>query len=361
MARRFSQTSKSALLTVCALIFGLAHRSQALPPVIAEPPSKVEVYAVPALLSGGASSADRPVELGCTTQPISVFASDPVVANASTVNMSPRAHPIYTWTTTGGRLRPNDSSATIDTSGLAPGDYTIAAHLSYGRKSTNCTSPFTVKAFEPPTIRCIATPSAVTSGTTVNISTSGISPQNRPLTYSYAATAGRIVSSGPTATLSTTGLRVSTITVTCNLVDDYGKTATTSTQVNIRSQPLPTVAQPEQLCSISFARDKAHPTRVSDGARGCLDDIALTMNRQSDAQLFIIANSAPGEPPRTAAERALNLRQYLTQEKGVSAARIYLRTGHKSDRTARTVLVPAGAIFNDASTHTINERAIRRR
>src|SRR6185312_621879 len=87
----------------------------------------------------------------------------------------------------------------------------------------------------------------------------------------------------------------------------------------------------------------------------------LTMQKQSDAQLYIVANSAPGEKPQTAAERALNIRQYLTQEKGVETGRIFVRTGDASGKTANTILVPAGATFTEAGTQSIDEPSIKRR
>jgi hypothetical protein len=311
----------------------------------------------------GAPHEARAVEIGCTTQPAAVFAGEPVAANASIVNLDPKKKPVFTWTTSGGRLTPHDSSATIDTTGLAPGDYTVGAQMSSGKKASDnssCTAPFTVKPFEPPTITCTATPSSVVSGATVEISTTGMSPQNRPLTYSYSASAGQITSSGPTASLSTSGLGATTITVTCNLVDDLGKFATATTQVNVQAPPAPVLVVSRPLCSMSFERDRARPVRVDNEAKACLDDVALTLNQQADAQLFIVGNASPDDHPQAAAERALNIRQYLTLEKGIDPARIYVRTGDTSGRTAATTLVPAGATFPDAGTQPFDESAIKR-
>ena len=313
----------------------------------------------------GAPSENRPVEFGCTVQPISVFPGEPVVANGSVVNLSPKRHPVFTWTTSGGKITPNDSSATINTAGLAPGDYTVAGHLSYGKKASeqaSCSGPFTVKAYEPPTITCSASPSTVASGGMVSISASGISPQNRPLTYSYATTGGQITGSGPSATLATAGLATSTITVTCNIVDDHGQTASATTMVSVEKStiPIPPLPQQSSLCPLSFERDKRRPARVDNAAKACLDDIALSLQKNSDAQLYIIANTAPGENTQVAGERALNARQYLTREKGVETNRIFVRTGDASGKTASTVLLPAGATLTTRGTQTIDEASIKR-
>jgi hypothetical protein len=43
--------------------------------------------------------------------------------------------------------------------------------------------------------------------------------------------------------------------------------------------------------------------RIDSEAKGCPDDIALTLNQQTDARLIIVGNSAPTEKPDAAAER----------------------------------------------------------
>jgi hypothetical protein len=90
--------------------------------------------------------------------------------------------------------------------------------------------------------------------------------------------------------------------------------------------------------------------RVDNEAKGCLDDIALEMNRESDATLVIIGKHGPEEAPDTASERALNVRQYLTAEKGIDANRIELRTGESTGRSADNILVPPGATWDTGGT-----------
>lgn len=307
---------------------------------------------------GGASTPARPVELGCTTQPATVYAGEVVHANASIVNLKAGHQAFYRWTATSGRVDATGDSATVDTSGLAPGDYTVAVHMSYGRhanEQANCTAPFTVRAYEPPVVSCSANPANVNSGAPVTIATTGISPQNRPLSYSYAATAGQITGNGATATLSTAGLSPTTITVTCNIVDDLGKSASATTQVRVENTPAPVISESQSLCALSFERDRARPARVSNEAKACLDDIALNLNQHADAQLYVIAGTAAGEPGTRASERALNIRQYLVREKGISTDRILLRDGGPIGRLAHTVLVPAGATYSDVDTRSVNE------
>jgi hypothetical protein len=304
-----------------------------------------------------------PIMLGCSAQPSSVFPGDPVKVTANALHTNPKKTPVYTWAANGGKVLAAGPEATIDTTDLAPGDYVATGHIEEGskaRQQASCAAPFTVKAFEPPTLTCSANPSTAVSGTDIAISTVGTSPQNRPLTYSYTATAGVIASSGPTARLITAGLSPSTITITCNTVDDLGKTAQATTQVIITAPPTPVVPQTQSLCSLSFTRDQRRPVRVDNEAKGCLDDIALTLNQQVDSRLIIVGNSDPKEKSGAAAERTLNARQYLTQEKGIDPSRIELRIGDTSGKTVTNTLVPPGATFNDLGTQTFDDKSIVR-
>ena len=150
----------------------------------------------------------------------------------------------------------------------------------------DCSADFTVKAFEPPTISCSANPSTVNPGDSSTITASGVSPQNRPLTYSYSATAGSISGTTGTTTLSTTGAAPGQITVTCNVVDDKGQTASSTTSVTViapqvTAPPKPTTSN---LCTVNFDRDKRRPARVDNEGKACLDDLALNLQRSTDRQ-----------------------------------------------------------------------------
>jgi hypothetical protein len=305
----------------------------------------------------------KPVQFGCTADPVTVYPGDPIKVTGNALNLNPKLKPVYTWSTSGGKILGSGPGANVDTTGMTPGEYTVTGKVSEGPKpheQATCTAPFNVKAYDPPTITCSANPSTATPGTDVAITTTGGSPQNRPVTYSYSATAGQVTSSGPQATLSTAGLSPSTVTVTCNVVDDLGQTATATTDVTISAPVTPVAAQTQPLCSLSFARDKRRPVRVDNEAKGCLDDIALTLNQQTDARLIIVGNFGGKEKESAAAERTLNARQYLVKEKGIDPGRIEVRIGTTPGQTVTDILVPAGALFNDIDTHPFDESTIVR-
>ena len=322
-----------------------------------------------------------PVTYSCAVNPSSVFPGDPVTATGTALNLNPKKTATYTWQSTGGTISGTSSTANIDTKGAAPGTYTVKGHVSEGAKPgqmADCSADFTVKPFEPPTISCSASPSTVNPGDSSTITAMGMSPQNRPLTYSYSASAGSVSGTSSTATLSTSGVSGgTTITVTCNVVDDTGKSATSTTSVSVNAPPPPPPApapQAQAQCTVSFDRDARRPTRVDNEAKACLDDLALALQRSTDATLDLIGNetatemnpphrgrkAAPAASTKDAAERAVNTKDYLVKEKGVDPSRVKVFTGTAGDKTVTTTLVPAGATDSAASSATpVDESAVK--
>jgi hypothetical protein len=320
-----------------------------------------------------------PVTYSCAVNPSSVYPGDPITVTGTPVNLNPKKSATYAWTATGGTISGTSLTANVDTKGVAPGTYSVKGHVSQGMKPgqmSDCSADFVVKPFEPPTISCSASPSTVNPGDSSTITAAGMSPQNRPLTYSYSASAGSITGTSSTATLSTSGAS-GTITVTCNVVDDTGKTATAMTTVSITPPPPPAAAPPKpttsNLCSISFDRDKARPTRVDNEGKACLDDLALSLQRSTDATLDLIGNESAKEtkelarmkhkkgavPEKFAAERAVNTKDYLVKEKGVDPSRIKVMTGTDDSKTVTSTLVPAGADTSAITASPVDETMVK--
>ena len=316
----------------------------------------------------GGNAPQLPMSYACSVSPDNGYPGDPmtVTGTASNLNPNPKKTVNYTWSSTGGAVSGTSSTANIDTSATAPGTYTVNGHVSQGEKPkpdqmADCSASYTVKAFDPPTISCAASPSSVNMGDSSTIAASAVSPQNRPLTYGYNATAGSISSTTSTATLSTTGAAPGPITVTCNVSDDKGHSESATTSVNVIAPPPPPpppAPLASSLCTVSFDRDAARPTRVDNEAKACLDDIALAMQRTSDASLAMVGNEGAKEQktdanrekanrshpkPSMAAVRAVNTKEYLVNEKGIDPSRILLYTGTDDSKTVTTTLVPSGA------------------
>ncbi len=300
-----------------------------------------------------------PITLSCAASPGEVFPGDPVTVTATVGSVYGKLTPVYTWS--GQGVTGSETTAQVATGSLSPGSYTVNGTVKEGKgdkpwETANCTATFTVKAFEPPTVSCSVTPTTIKPGDTATVTATGLSPQNRPLTYAYTASAGTITGSGTTATYSSTGAPTGPITITGTVTDDKGQTATCQTGLTIEAPAAPT-PHVQTLCSISFTTDKRRPTRVDNEAKACLDQVALSLQNQSDAKAVIVgeATGREKETPKHhgrhyhaidfAAQRAVNTKAYLVEEKGIDASRISVATGTTEGQTVENYLVPAGADF----------------
>jgi hypothetical protein len=318
-----------------------------------------------------------PVMYACAvTAPTgNIYPGDVVTITGTATELRANKNATYKWTSDSGPVSGDSNVATIDTKTYAPGAYTVMGHVEQGRKPgqfADCTVQFTVTAFEPPTVSCSANPSAVNAGDPSVITAAGVSPQNRPLTYSYSSTAGTISGDTSTATLATTGAAPgSIITVTCNVVDDKSQTASQQTTVAINAQ-MPIVTN---LCTITFDKDKSRPTRVDNEAKACLDDIALSAQHDTTAKLAIVGNSEPVKvygrktplkekraaelTDKRAAERAVNEKEYLVTEKGLDPSNISVYTGTAGTNSDATTLIPAGATLDLTGLTPVDEMKVK--
>ena len=156
------------------------------------------------VIHAGAVTPPPPVTLPALRILNRSIRADPVTVSAEAGGLKPKENVIYSWSGTG--VTGNESTAKVDTSSLAPGEYSVQGTVKEGKKgkegakpweTATCTAGITVKAFEPPTISCSVSPTTIKPGDTATVTCTAVSPQNRPLTYSYSATAGSISGSGP--------------------------------------------------------------------------------------------------------------------------------------------------------------------
>ena len=307
-----------------------------------------------------------PVTYACVAAPVVVFPGDPVTVTGTAANINPKKTATYTWTTDGGVIAGTSSTANVDTKDLAPNTYNVKGHVSEGVKIgqfADCAAQFTVKAFEPPTVSCSANPSSVNPGDSSTITAVGMSPQNRPLTYSYSSTAGSVSGTTGTATLSTSGAAPGSITVTCNVVDDKGQTASATTTVTVIAPPVVVKESPKtsSLCAVSFDRDAKRPARVDNEAKACLDDVSLNLQRSSDAKIAVVGSAGSGEKngAKMAAERAVNTKDYLVKEKGIDPSRITVYTTTTDNKGVTTTLIPVGATLDTTGLTVVDETVVK--
>jgi hypothetical protein len=351
----------------------------------------------------GSVEPPPPVTLACTVTPTTpVFPGDPVTFTATAGSLDPKDSAIYTWS--GAGVTATGNTATVTPALLAPGSYpvtnTVKAtvvenkpprhglaalcdHCGGGgvgpRDIANCSASYTVKEFEPPTLTCSANPTTLKPGDASTVTSVGVSPQNRPLTYSYSATAGSITGSGTSATYQSAGAPTGAVGITCSVSDDRGHTVTAQTGVTILAPYIPPPPSTQPVCNMTFDKDKKRPTRVDNEAKACLDQLALDLQNTANATAVVVGESDAKEKTATAKEakyaekhkrakvedsaalRAVNSKEYLVTDKGIDASRISVATGSADAQTVETYLVPSGATFtNDVhGTTPVDETTVK--
>ncbi len=334
----------------------------------------------------GTITPPPPATLACSASPESVFPGEPVTVTATAGSLDPKLNAIYSWS--GSGASGTGTTTTIATTSLDPGSYTVKGDVKEGKsgkeglkpgQSADCSASFTVKAFEPPTISCSVNPTTIKPGDSATVTSTGMSPQNRPLTYSYSTTGGTVTGTGTTAEYSSAGAPTGAVGITCNVSDDKGHSATSNTSLTIVAPVIPPAPKTSALCSITFSTDTKRPTRVDNEAKACLDQVALDLQQQADAKAVVVGESTDAERGITAkeqakavkhkktvvevfaAQRGVNAKDYLVTEKGIDASRVSVATGSTDGQTVEDYLVPAGATFaNDVQgTTPVDESTVK--
>ena len=200
------------------------------------------------VFSWGGAPALTPTA-ACSVQPTEVMVGEPVTASVTASNFNPKHTVNYAWSGNGGQVTGKETSATIDTNNVAPGNYAVTAHVTDPKAKTNneasCSANYTVKPLppkNPPTMSMSANPTELTPGGTVSLTANCTSPDGAPVSVAnWTSTAGTVTGSGNTATLNTADLPPGPVTVTATCTDSRNLTGQASTQVTIQNPPPPPV------------------------------------------------------------------------------------------------------------------------
>ena len=292
----------------------------------------------------------------CSVSPAEIWAGDPVTATINTQNFNPKHTITYNWTTTGGKTSGTATTANIDTAGLAPGMYTVTGTATDSKEKKNnvatCNASFMVKTPHPPTATCSASPDTVKVGEPATVTVSASSPDNFPLTYAWSSSAGSVSGTGTSATLNTAGAAEgSTITATATVTDSRGLSTTCNATVNVQAPQVVPPPQVSQIGECNFT-DIKRPARVDNTCKAVLDDVALRIRHEQSGKFLVVGN-AENNASRLAAQRAVNVKYYLTGGEGTSgidASRIEPRTGTAGSNSVNIYFVPSGANFTEETT-----------
>ncbi len=237
----------------------------------------------------------------CTAQPTEVMVGEPVTVKATVDNFNPK-HPVqYSWSSNGGKIAGKDNTASIDTNGIAGGNYTATLRATDPKAKNNneasCTANFTVKEppKNPPTMSCTANPNSLQAGGTAAVTCECKSPDNVEVNVgTWTASAGSITGTGNTGTLTTAGASPGPITVTAACTDKRGLNTNATTQVTIEAPPPPQVSPEVQrleqklaLHSVYFPTAQPSPANPKGGLLKSQQDILSEL--ASDFQKYVQA------------------------------------------------------------------------
>lgn len=166
-------------------------------------------------------------------------------------------------------------------------------------------------------------------------SVSGGDP-NAQFTFNWTVSAGTLTSEQgmPSVTLDTTGLGGQTVKVT---VEVGGLPQSCANSVSCEAK----MALPVIMCRRPFD-EYGENGFIDETAR--LDNFAITLQVEPGAQGMIIVYAGKRARPGEALERAQRAQKYLTETRGIDAARLLLVDGgYRSEVTTELWVIPSGA------------------
>ena len=310
-----------------------------------------------------------PPSASCSVTPTEIMAGDPVRASMTTENFNPKHTIIYSWTSTGGTVSGTTEMASVNSGGVAPGSYSVTGVATDSREKKNntasCSASFTVKQPQPPVASCSASPTSVEAGGSSTISVTASSPDGRPLTYAYNASAGTVTGTGNTGSLSTTGAAAgSAITVTATISDDRNLSATCTAAVNVQAPPPVTVVEQQEVGTCNFS-DPRRTARVDNVCKATLDEVALRLQREPNGRLVVVGYAEEEEAVKMSdidGQRSENIKYYLTSGESqaqIDPSRIEARKGPHGNKSATLYFIPEGGTYTVQSTETVDESQVK--
>ncbi len=182
------------------------------------------------------ASADSVVQGGSVTITADVDDPDDDVLNVD-------------WKSSAGQLSSQgDYSVAFDTTGLAPGSYTVVANVSDGDNVASCSVDVTVlKDKKPPTVVCDPSSTSVTEGQSTTLQARASDPNGDALTYKWTVDGQDVPNDSPSFQFGSTGKTLGAHTVRVTVTDVDGMSASCDFTVTINRRP-----NTDPRCSLSL-------------------------------------------------------------------------------------------------------------
>ncbi len=270
---------------------------------------------------------------------------------------------VYAWSSSGGRVVGDGANTVFDTTGLAPGSYTVTVEVNDGCGCVAFDSKTITVVSCPPLTVCFGPNldltvdrSSVDAGEKVSFSTAGVTGGRNygNVRYEWSTSAGSISGSGLSATLDTTGVTGgTTIEVTVKATSDAGNcsaSGSTRTSVKAVTPPQPPPTRPNASVIDNCITFKKNNARVDNACKEILQSKVIPA-LQADPGAKVVIDGYRGEkekPEGLGLQRAKNVRDRLAEGKlgtAVDSNRIVVRDGGISaDKQVTIWLVPTNGI-----------------
>ena len=293
-----------------------------------------------------------PVSASCSASPAEVWSGDSVTVTANGANFNPKHTVTYAWTGNAGKLSSaNTQTATIDTTGLAPGSYTTNASITDPKEKKNnsatCSANFTIRQPQPPVVSCSATPTTIAIGEPATVTMTTSDPQGWPLTYNWSNSGGMLGGTGTSVTVTATNADAgNTITVTGTAADARANlSASCTASVNVPAVVKCTTIEDWGECT--FEKNPKKPWRVDNDCKDTLDKLSLRLQQMPNGKLDIVGYTDESESvdvQTLGAQRSVNVKYYLVTDgpNKADASRVTPRQGGAKGKASHFYFVPEG-------------------
>ena len=285
----------------------------------------------------------------CTTSPAEVWAGDPVTATMSTQNFNPKHTIDYKWS--GGKVSGSGTTASVDTTGLAPSSYSVNGTATDPKEKKNntasCSASFTIKQPGAPQVSCSASPTTIAVGEPSTITMTATDPQGWPMTYKWSSTGGQLNPNGTSATLTAGQSDAgNTITVTGTATDERANLSSSCT-ASVAVPPVIKCVNIEDWGECTFEKNPKKPWRVDNDCKDTLDKLALRLQQMPNGKLDIIGYTDEQESVNVqtlGSQRSVNVKYYLTTDgpTKVDQGRVQPRQGGTKGKATHFYFVPEG-------------------
>jgi hypothetical protein len=289
-----------------------------------------------------------PPTAACVVEPSELLPwAGPVKAGVTPAEFNPK-HPLsYSWDSTGGTAASQGTTATVDTTQMAPGQYTVKASVTDPKEKKNniatCSASFTVKQPRAPVVACSASPASVKPGEPITVTVSGSSPDLSPIDKrSFSASAGSLkegeTSKGAqvgefttVATLDTTNV-AGPLTVNVGVTDVHGLSASCTASAEVVPPPPPPPPPPLEarlaLHSVFFPTALPNEKRPEGGLSESQEQTLTTLTTdfktylqsKPDAHLTLTGHADPRgsqQSNQALSERRVNSVKHFLVEQGI--------------------------------------------